>query len=167
MPILRRAIRASPGSPARCRPAGPPTVSRKARHSAVRDADGMEVFRQSARCRPRDDLRRGERRNGLEPRARKGWALGGFALARYFRRARRECRSDCREHWATYGRNYYARHDYEEVDSASANALMKTLREKLAELKGKSSARSKSPTPTISPITIRSTAPTRLIRGCA
>ena len=29
-----------------------------------------------------------------------------------------------REHWADYGRNYYARHDYEEVDGAGANALI-------------------------------------------
>ncbi|HEY8137160.1 MAG TPA: alpha-D-glucose phosphate-specific phosphoglucomutase [Methylocystis sp.] len=41
-----------------------------------------------------------------------------------------------REHWATYGRNYYTRHDFEEVDSANANDLMKTLREKLPKLKG-------------------------------
>jgi phosphoglucomutase len=40
-----------------------------------------------------------------------------------------------REHWATYGRNYYTRHDYEEVDSASANELMKALRDKLPKLK--------------------------------
>ena len=26
-----------------------------------------------------------------------------------------------REHWATYGRNYYTRHDFEEVDLAAAN----------------------------------------------
>ena len=29
-----------------------------------------------------------------------------------------------REHWAAYGRNYYSRHDYEEVDSDAANGLM-------------------------------------------
>ena len=33
-----------------------------------------------------------------------------------------------REHWATYGRNYYTRHDFEEVDLAAANALMDALR---------------------------------------
>lgn len=38
------------------------------------------------------------------------------------------------DHWATYGRNYYSRHDYEEVDSAAANALMADLRAKLPEL---------------------------------
>ncbi|MCO4054862.1 MAG: alpha-D-glucose phosphate-specific phosphoglucomutase [Bosea sp.] len=43
-----------------------------------------------------------------------------------------------REHWSTYGRNYYARHDYEEVASAGANALMTGLRERLPALKGRS-----------------------------
>ncbi len=42
-----------------------------------------------------------------------------------------------REHWATYGRNYYSRHDYEEVDSDGANALIKTLRDRLPALIGK------------------------------
>ncbi|WP_287976890.1 alpha-D-glucose phosphate-specific phosphoglucomutase [Sphingomonas sp.] len=42
-----------------------------------------------------------------------------------------------REHWATYGRNYYARHDYEGVDSARADALMAELRAGLADLPGR------------------------------
>ena len=33
-----------------------------------------------------------------------------------------------REHWARYGRNVYSRHDYEAIDSDSANALMDHLR---------------------------------------
>jgi phosphoglucomutase len=41
-----------------------------------------------------------------------------------------------RAHWRTYGRNYYARHDYEEVEKAGADALMAELRGKLAALKG-------------------------------
>ena len=41
-----------------------------------------------------------------------------------------------REHWRIYGRNYYARHDYEEVEKAGADALMAELRGKLATLKG-------------------------------
>jgi phosphoglucomutase len=41
-----------------------------------------------------------------------------------------------REHWATYGRNYYTRHDYEEVDSAIANALVDDLRARLPSLVG-------------------------------
>jgi len=40
------------------------------------------------------------------------------------------------EHWARFGRNYYARHDYEGVDSGAADALMAALRAKLAALPG-------------------------------
>ncbi|MBV2183446.1 MAG: alpha-D-glucose phosphate-specific phosphoglucomutase [Rhizobium sp.] len=40
------------------------------------------------------------------------------------------------QHWATYGRNYYSRHDYEEVDSDAANGLMAALRARLAGLPG-------------------------------
>jgi phosphoglucomutase len=42
-----------------------------------------------------------------------------------------------REHWATYGRNYYSRHDYEEVDADYALAMMKFLRGMLPTLKGR------------------------------
>ena len=41
------------------------------------------------------------------------------------------------EHWRTYGRNWYTRHDYEEVESATADGLMTHLRESLAGLKGR------------------------------
>jgi phosphoglucomutase len=41
-----------------------------------------------------------------------------------------------REHWKIYGRNYYTRHDYEEVDAAIANALVDDLRGRLASLPG-------------------------------
>jgi phosphoglucomutase len=40
------------------------------------------------------------------------------------------------DHWATYGRNYYTRHDYEEVDAAAANQLMDELRARLPGLVG-------------------------------
>jgi phosphoglucomutase len=43
-----------------------------------------------------------------------------------------------RGHWATYGRNYYTRHDYEEVDASAADALVADLRARLAELPGQS-----------------------------
>jgi len=42
-----------------------------------------------------------------------------------------------RQHWADYGRNYYARHDFEEVASDGANALVATLRDSLPTLKGR------------------------------
>ncbi len=41
-----------------------------------------------------------------------------------------------KEHWASYGRNYYSRHDYEEVDAEAANKMMAFLRDKLPNLKG-------------------------------
>jgi phosphoglucomutase len=40
------------------------------------------------------------------------------------------------EHWATYGRNYYSRHDYEAVETEAANRLMDGLRGKLGLLPG-------------------------------
>ncbi len=41
-----------------------------------------------------------------------------------------------REHWRHFGRNYYSRHDYEDVDAAAAGAMMVTLRAQLATLPG-------------------------------
>ncbi|WP_113447655.1 alpha-D-glucose phosphate-specific phosphoglucomutase [Rhizobium cremeum] len=40
------------------------------------------------------------------------------------------------QHWATYGRNYYSRHDYEAVDTDAANGLMDALRTKLETMPG-------------------------------
>ena len=40
-------------------------------------------------------------------------------------------------HWREYGRNFYTRHDYEEVDLARANDLMNNLRENLGSYIGK------------------------------
>ncbi|MGF1488088.1 MAG: alpha-D-glucose phosphate-specific phosphoglucomutase [Prochloraceae cyanobacterium] len=42
-----------------------------------------------------------------------------------------------RQHWQIYGRNFYSRHDYEEVDKDRANELMARLRSMLEDLKGK------------------------------
>ena len=53
--------------------------------------------------------------------------------------ARRESvKAIMEDHWRTYGRNYYARHDYEEVATEGANALVKALREALPGMKGQS-----------------------------
>lgn len=41
------------------------------------------------------------------------------------------------EHWRTYGRNYYSRHDYEEVDATAAQGLMDHLQAQVKTLKGK------------------------------
>ncbi|BCH34058.1 alpha-D-glucose phosphate-specific phosphoglucomutase [Mesorhizobium sp. L-8-10] len=40
------------------------------------------------------------------------------------------------KHWAEFGRNYYSRHDYEEVETEDANRLMEALRGKLESLPG-------------------------------
>ena len=44
------------------------------------------------------------------------------------------------DHWATYGRNYYARHDYEAIAKDRADALMAALRDKLITLSGTSNS---------------------------
>ncbi|MEM7303249.1 MAG: alpha-D-glucose phosphate-specific phosphoglucomutase [Pseudomonadota bacterium] len=41
-----------------------------------------------------------------------------------------------RDHWQTYGRNYYSRHDYEEIDAGIANRLMDELGVRLGDLPG-------------------------------
>ncbi len=41
-----------------------------------------------------------------------------------------------RDHWATYGRHYYSRHDYEEIETEKANAVMKHLHERMPTLAG-------------------------------
>jgi phosphoglucomutase len=41
-----------------------------------------------------------------------------------------------RAHWARFGRNYYSRHDYENIDSAVAAQLMDFVRGQLGELPG-------------------------------
>lgn len=43
-----------------------------------------------------------------------------------------------REHWARFGRNYYARHDYEAIETGRANALFETLEASLPALPGQS-----------------------------
>ncbi|MEM9507981.1 MAG: alpha-D-glucose phosphate-specific phosphoglucomutase [Cyanobacteria bacterium P01_E01_bin.35] len=42
-----------------------------------------------------------------------------------------------KDHWKTYGRNYYSRHDYEEVDKERATELMERLREMTGSMTGK------------------------------
>ncbi len=40
------------------------------------------------------------------------------------------------EHWQTYGRHYYSRHDYEGVDKAAAQSVMESLGGQLGDLMG-------------------------------
>ncbi len=41
-----------------------------------------------------------------------------------------------RDHWRRFGRNYYARHDYEAIESERADRMMADLRGRLADLAG-------------------------------
>ncbi|NIR59209.1 MAG: alpha-D-glucose phosphate-specific phosphoglucomutase [Gammaproteobacteria bacterium] len=41
-----------------------------------------------------------------------------------------------RRHWAEHGRNFYSRHDYEDIDAAAAGGLVAALREQLGALEG-------------------------------
>jgi phosphoglucomutase len=43
----------------------------------------------------------------------------------------------CDQHWSEYGRNFYSRHDYEEVASDGAASLIAGLRSQFGSLKGK------------------------------
>jgi phosphoglucomutase len=42
-----------------------------------------------------------------------------------------------RAHWSTFGRNYYSRHDYEEVPTEAANAVVGTVRAAMPTLRGR------------------------------
>jgi len=42
-----------------------------------------------------------------------------------------------KEHWQDFGRNYYSRHDYEEISAEKAESVMQKLRDQLDDLPGK------------------------------
>jgi len=46
------------------------------------------------------------------------------------------CKDVAEEHWKTYGRNYYARYDYEGVDKAKAEEMMKLMGDNSGKLVG-------------------------------
>lgn len=45
-----------------------------------------------------------------------------------------------KEHWQTYGRNYYSRLDFEAIETEEANSLFRELRTRLADLPGQNIA---------------------------
>lgn len=49
---------------------------------------------------------------------------------------RQSVREILEDHWKTYGRNYYSRHDFEAIPTEAADAMMAQLRAGLAELAG-------------------------------
>jgi len=56
--------------------------------------------------------------------------------------AKRQCSvaEVMQQHWSTYGRHYYSRHDYEGVDTERAHGLYNSLRDRLGNLAGTSFA---------------------------
>jgi phosphoglucomutase len=50
---------------------------------------------------------------------------------------KQSARAIVREHWQRYGRDYFSRHDYENLDSEGAAALMQGLRDDLSSLRGR------------------------------
>lgn len=53
---------------------------------------------------------------------------------------RQSVREIAAEHWATYGRHYYTRHDYEAVETEAAQGLMEHLLDRLPRMPGESIA---------------------------
>lgn len=46
-----------------------------------------------------------------------------------------------KEHWQTFGRNYYSRHDYEGIETEKANTLMANLRDAIGSMPGQTLGR--------------------------
>ena len=112
--------RDSKALPARCRPARRPTAWRRWAIQGLRDADGVEILRQSARCRPGDDVRGGSSGTGSDHIREKDGVWAVLVLAEDRRRRRKSVEEMAGEHWAGFGRNDYTRHDYEEVEIEAA-----------------------------------------------
>ncbi len=66
----------------------------EARHPLLRNTHRVEVFRQPARCRHGQPVRRGKCRHRLRPRAREGRPVGGAAVAQHPQPAEDERRCD-------------------------------------------------------------------------
>ena len=105
---------------------------RQARHRPFRDADRLEVLRQSARRRAGDALRRGEFWHRLNHIREKDGLWAVLLWLNILAKRRISVADLAREHWRTYGRNYYTRHDFDEIDHAAADGLMNALRAKFA-----------------------------------
>jgi hypothetical protein len=60
----------------------------EARRQVVRDADRLEVLRESLGCRHDHSVRRGKCGDRFQPCSREGWVVGGPALARHPGRAK-------------------------------------------------------------------------------
>ena len=117
--------RASRASPARCRPAAPPTGwPRSSASPCYETPTGWKFFGNLLDAGMATIC--GEESAGTgSNHVREKDGLWAVLLWLNILAARKQPALDIvREHWAEYGRNYYSRHDYEEVDAAAANGLM-------------------------------------------
>jgi phosphoglucomutase len=136
-PISRPATPAGPrASPARCRPARRRPRSRRARHPLYETPTGWKFFGNLLDAGMATIC--GEESAGTgSDHVREKDGLWAVLLWLNILAVRRDSvQAIATEHWARFGRNYYARHDYEGVDSAAADALMGELRGQLATLPG-------------------------------
>ena len=128
----------SPASRARCRPAPPPTASPPSSASSRTrlQRDGSS----SATCSTRASRRYAARKASAPARTIFGrrTACGRSLFWLNILASRRISVADLvSEHWRTYGRNYYTRHDYEAIDLTAAHGLMDALRDATTTLPGK------------------------------
>ena len=126
----------------------------------LRNSDGLEVLWLANGCGQVLHLRRGELRDRGGPRAREGWAVGGAVLASqrhlpltlaitlsvHRRRlsvlaVKNQGAEEfvgvpeiVKAHWSQFGRNFYSRYDYEDVDADKAAQVRVQLHHLLARL---------------------------------
>ena len=128
---LRRA--GSKASRARCRPAPPPTASpQRLGIGCYETPTGWKFFGNLLDADMATLCGEESFGTGSNHIREKDGALGGADVAQHPGQAPRSpSRISRASIGATYGRNYYTRHDYDEVDLAAGNAMMDALRARL------------------------------------
>ena len=129
---------ASPASRAPCRRAPPPTASPKLGIALHETPTGWKFFGNlldAGRVTICGEESAGTGSSHVRRRTGSGRCCSGSTSSP---RAAQSVDQIVTEHWRTYGRNYYTRHDYDEVDAAAAGTMMDDLRATLPGLAGTS-----------------------------
>ena len=115
-PGYRRASRASPG---RCRPAALPTgLPPRSASRCYETPTGWKFFGNLLDAGHGDHMRRGERRHRIRTTSARRTDCGPCCSGSISsRRASMSVKQLVAEHWVRFGRNYYARHDYEAIET--------------------------------------------------
>lgn len=131
--------RVSPELRARCRPAPLPTgLPRSSASSATRRPTGWKFFGNLLDAGLATICGEESAGTGSDHVREKDGVWAVLLWLNILAKRRESVAQIVHDHWRTHGRNYYSRHDYEEVDAAAANALMASLRDRLASLEGRS-----------------------------